>query len=125
MTSPHITPVQLKNQLCPLRFSACTYPQLGNFHEEHCNGAWLASHVVVVLTPTHITPAKKKIKKQKQNVVLSVLPLCVTVAVCFISLCALCSLCVFVYTLVLFHRFIYFYFIYNTELFIYYVHINF
>ena len=120
--SPHITPVQLENQLCPLRFSACTYPQQGNFHEEHCKGTWLASHVFVVLTPTHMTPVKKIRQKKKKNLILSVLSLCVTVAVCFISLCALCSLYVFIYSLVLFRRFIFFYLTYNTELFICYVH---
>ena len=63
VTSPYITPVQLENQRCPLRFSACAYPQQGNFHEKHCKGAWLASHVSVVLMPTHITPVKKGEKK--------------------------------------------------------------
>ena len=110
VASPQITPVQLENQLCLLRFSACTYPQQGNFHEEHCKGTWLAGQVFVVLMPTHITPVKEQRKKKH---VLSVLHLCVTVVACFMSLCALWSLCVIVYTLVLFHRFIFFYLIQN------------
>ena len=58
-TSPPITPVQLENQLCLLRYSARSYPQHGNFHEEDCKRAWLASHVSVILMPRHVTPAKK------------------------------------------------------------------
>ena len=49
---------------------------------------------------TH-NPSQKKYNKIK-IVVQSVLPLCVTVAVCSISLCAFWSLCVFIYTLVLY-----------------------
>ena len=33
----------------------------------HCKGDWLAIHVFVALMPTHITPVKKK---KKKNVVL-------------------------------------------------------
>ena len=71
MTTPHTTPVQQENQLFLLRFSALTYEQQGSFHEVHCNGAWLASHVFVVLMPTHTTPVNnnnnKKTKKGEQK----------------------------------------------------------
>ena len=55
--------------------------------------------------PTHVTPVKEKKRKEKGNIkkiVLSVLHLCVTGYVRFMSLCALMSLSVFVYILVLF-----------------------
>ena len=120
LMSPHITPVPSENQLCPLRFSVCIYPQQGNFHQEHCKEGWLASHVFVILTSTHITPVKKKRNNKKTCCFVRVASL-FTVAVRLISLCVLCSLCVFLYTLVIFHRFIFFYLIYNTELFICYV----
>ena len=65
VTTWHIAPVQQENQLCLLRFSALTYQQQGSFHEVHCSGAWPASHVFVVLMPTHTTPVNKKKTKNK------------------------------------------------------------
>ena len=70
---------------------------------------WLAGQVFVVLMPTQITPVKKQRKKHA----LSMLHLYVTVVACFLSLCTLWSVCVIVYTLVLLHRFVFFYLIQN------------
>ena len=112
---PHITLVQQENQLYPLRFSAWIYPQPGNFHEVHCKRAWLASHIFVVLKPTHITPVRKK----------KCFSVCFIVTVCFTSLCTLWSLCVFEYIQVLFtYIYIYFYLTHNAELFFCYLHMN-
>ena len=77
---------------------------------------WLASHVFVVLM---LKPSQKKMRKKICSVRVAFLCHCFCL---FLSLCALWSFCVFVYTLILFHKFIYFfYLIYNTEL---YVHVN-
>ena len=66
----------------------------------------------------------KKRNKTKKHVVLSVLPLRVTVAVCFRqSLCFVLPLRICIYTSTFSEIYI-FYLIYNTELFICYVHIN-
>ena len=110
VTSPHIIPVQLENQLCSLRFSTCTYPQQGNFHEEHYKEL---GQLVISLWfwRQHIyTQSKKEGEKKKEQVVLSMLCLGVTVSVSVMSICALWSFCVFVFTLLLFHRFLYFLF---------------
>ena len=109
VTSPHITPVQLDNQLFQLRFSACTYIQQGNFHKEHCKGAWPASLSLRFDTNTYNNSQKKKQKKTKKIVVLSVLPLCVTVAVS--SVFVLCG--PFVYLYIHWCFFIDLYFLFN------------
>ena len=93
VTSPHIILFQLENELCSLRFSACTYPQQGNFHDEHCKGAWLARHVSVVLTPTYITPVKKKKKCS-----VCVASLCHCRCLFHQSLCFVLPLCIYIYT---------------------------
>ena len=68
----------------------------------------LTSHAFVVLMPTHITLVKKREREKKKNCPVHVASLYVNVAVCFMSLCTLWSLCVFVYPLILLHRFIFF-----------------
>ena len=99
---PHITPGQQENQLCPLRFSAWTYSNWGSFHEEHCKGAWLASHVFVVLTPTHITPVTHTKKK--------------CCSVCVTSLCLCHCFCLFNESLYFASHFV---FVYIPVIFIY------
>ena len=111
---PHITLAQQENQLCPLRFSAWIYPQPGNFHEEHCKGAWLASHVFDALT---YNPSQKKKRKQCFSMLL-------LLSVSWVSV--LWSPFVFLYIYKYFlHIFIHFFYLtHNTELYFCYVHMN-
>ena len=92
MASPHITPVQLENEVCPFRFSACTYPQQGNFDEEHCKG--LASKSCLCGFDAHAQPKKK----EKKNMFC---PCCISVSL-FLSvsesLCFVVLLCICIYT---------------------------
>lgn len=69
--------------------------------------AWLGSLCGFDAQTYNPSQEKKIITKKKENVILSVLHLYVTVSLCVMSLCGLWSLCVFAYVLVLFTLILY------------------
>ena len=101
---PRYNPSPARKSTVPTEIFSLNLPTARFFHEEHCKGAWLASHVFDAHT---YNPSQKKKKEKKKTMFFC---LCSCYCLFHESLCFVVPLCFCIYTST-FYIYLYIFFI--------------